>query len=90
MPSRAGEFHPEPLTGRVEDWRAGLGRSLGSLLSRPFVCECPSISTAPRLHPLHVERSLRIARTTLPPLLHAKAYGTYPAGATFSISRRTR
>src|SRR6266436_2817576 len=26
--SRPGEFHPEPLTGRVEDWRAGLGRSL--------------------------------------------------------------
>src|SRR5271157_1180284 len=40
--------------------------------------------------PLHVERSLRIARTTLPHLLHAKAYGTYPAGATFSMSRRTR
>src|ERR1019366_8853525 len=37
------------LPGRVEDWRAGLGRSLGSLLSRPFVCECPSISTVPRL-----------------------------------------
>ena len=28
LPSRPGEFHPEPLTGRVEDWRAGLGRSL--------------------------------------------------------------
>src|ERR1700682_4233056 len=38
-----------PLIGRVEDWRAGLGRSLGSLLSRPFVCECPTISTVPRL-----------------------------------------
>jgi hypothetical protein len=38
-----------PLIGRVEDWRAGLGRSLGSLLSRPFVCECPTISTMPRL-----------------------------------------
>src|SRR5229473_1846202 len=36
-------FHT-PLIGRVEDWRAGLGRSLGSLLSRPFVCECPTIS----------------------------------------------
>ena len=33
---------------RVEDWRAGLGRSLGSPLSRPFVCECPTISTVPR------------------------------------------
>ena len=47
--SGAGEFHPRALSGRVEDWRAGLGRSLGSLLSRPFVCECPSISTVPRL-----------------------------------------
>src|SRR5260370_3999357 len=43
-------FHT-PLIGRVEDWRAGLGRSLGSLLSRPFVCECPTISTMPRLQP---------------------------------------
>ena len=34
--------------GRVEDWRAGLGRCLCSLLSRPFVCECHSISTMPR------------------------------------------
>src|ERR1035437_8939443 len=34
-----------PLIGRVEDWRAGLGRSLCSLLPRPFVCECHTIST---------------------------------------------
>jgi hypothetical protein len=27
----AGEFYPEPLTGRVKDWRTGLGRSLYSL-----------------------------------------------------------
>ena len=33
---------------RVEDWRAGLGRSLCSLFARPFVCECHSISTMPR------------------------------------------
>jgi hypothetical protein len=33
----------EFLTGRVEDWRAGLGRCSCSLLSRPFVCECHSI-----------------------------------------------
>ena len=37
-----------PPISRVEDWRAGLGRSLGSPLSRPFVCECPTISTVPR------------------------------------------
>src|SRR6267154_4044746 len=42
---------PSPLISRVEDWRAGLGRSLGSLLSRPFVCECPTISTMPRFQP---------------------------------------
>src|SRR6266480_3574575 len=40
-------FH-SPLIGRVEDWRAGLGRCSCSLLSRPFVCECHSISTMPR------------------------------------------
>ena len=36
------------IVGRVEDWRAGLGRCSCSLLSRPFVCECHSISTMPR------------------------------------------
>src|SRR6202049_1459902 len=30
---------PSPLIGRVGDWRAGLGRSLCSLLPRPFGCE---------------------------------------------------
>ena len=43
-------FHT-PLIGRVEDWRAGVGRSLCSLLSRPFVCECHTISTIPRFQP---------------------------------------
>jgi len=36
------------VQGRVEAWRAGLGRYSGSLLARPFVCECPTISTMPR------------------------------------------
>jgi hypothetical protein len=40
-----------PLIGRVEDWRAGVGRCLYSLLSRPFVCECHTISTMPRFQP---------------------------------------
>jgi len=55
--SRVGrEFHPEPLTGRVEDWRAGLGRSLYSLflalsfasvtLSRPCTFPAPATSNA--------------------------------------------
>ena len=38
-------------SGRVEDWRAGLGRCLCSLLTRPFVCECHNISTMPRFQP---------------------------------------
>ena len=43
-------FHT-PLIGRVEDWRAGLGRSSCSLLARSFVCECHTISTMPRFQP---------------------------------------
>ena len=43
---RAG-IGPAPA-GRVGDWRAGVGRSLCSLLSRSFVCECHTISTMPR------------------------------------------
>ena len=39
-----------PLS-RVGDWRAGLGRSLCSLLARSFVCECHTISTMPRFQP---------------------------------------
>src|SRR5215471_7749043 len=57
---RCGDLHPArlrpcrlllsilPPKSRVEDWRAGLGRSSCSLLSRSFVCECHSISTVPR------------------------------------------
>src|SRR5208337_881535 len=40
-----------PLTGRVGDWRAGLGRSSCSLLARSFVYECHTISTLPRFQP---------------------------------------
>jgi hypothetical protein len=49
--SRPEEFHPRPLAGRVGDWRAGLGRSLCSPLTRSFVCECHTISTLPRFQP---------------------------------------
>ena len=45
------DFHLRALPGRVEDWRAGVGRSLCSPLSRPFVCECHTISTMPRFQP---------------------------------------
>ena len=40
--------------------------------------------------PRHVERSMRISRTTLSCLLHSKVYGTYLAGATFGPDCRTR
>ena len=40
--------------------------------------------------PLHVAHNVRISRIARPHLLHAKADGTYPAGATFGPSRRTR
>ena len=64
-----------PLIGRVEGWRAGVARGL----------DPRHVSS-----PLHVARNVRISRIARPHLLHAKAYGTYPAGATFGPSRRTR
>src|SRR5215467_3404984 len=80
MPSRPREFHPEPLTGRVEDWRAGLGRSLFS----PFLAlSFASVTLSRPCHvssPRHVERSVRISRTALSCLLHLKGYGTYLLG----------
>ena len=39
------------MVGRVGDWRAGLGRSLCSLLARSFVCECHTTSAVPRFQP---------------------------------------
>jgi hypothetical protein len=79
-----------PPAGRVEDWRAGLGRSLYS----PFLAlSFASVTLSRPCHvssPLHVARSMRISRTARPHLLHATAYGTYPAGATFGPLRRTR
>src|SRR5262245_49218255 len=89
-PSRPREFHPEPLTGRVGDWRAGLGRSLYSLLPRPFGCEVSQhLDHAHVSSPRHVERSVWISLTTLTCLLHAKVYETYLAGATFGCGHRT-
>src|SRR5271166_2386381 len=49
--SRPKEFHLRPLSGRVGDWRAGLGRCLCSPLARSFVRECHIISTMPRFQP---------------------------------------
>ena len=75
--------------GRVEDWRAGLGRSLYSLF---LALSFASVTLSRPCHvssPRHVERSVRISRTALSCLLHLKGYGTYRAGATFGISQRT-
>ena len=81
---------PSLLIGRVGDWRAGLGRSLCSLLPRPFGCEVSQqFDRAYVSSPRHVERSVRISRTTLTCLLRLKGYGTYPAGATFGCGQRT-
>ena len=82
---------PSLLIGRVGDWRAGLGRSLCSLLPRPFGCEVSQHRDRAYVSsPRHVERSVRISRSTLSCLLRPKDYGTYRAGATFGPDRRTR
>ena len=76
---------PSPLIGRVGDWRAGLGRSLCSLLPRPFGCEVSQhLDHAYVSSPRHVERNGRISRFTLTCLLRVEVYATYPAGATFN------
>jgi hypothetical protein len=84
LPSRPEDSHLEPLSGRVGDWRAGLGRCLYSLLPRPFGCEVSQhLDHTHVSSPRHVERSVWISLTTLTCLLRIKGYGTYPAGATF-------
>ena len=61
--------------GRVEDWRAGWGRS---------------ISTLPRFQPPPRRTQHADFPHCAPHLLHVEAYWTYPAEATFGRSRRTR
>src|SRR6516165_5141687 len=64
---------------RVEDWRAGLGRSSCSLLTHPFVCECHSISTMLTFPiPATSNAAHGFPAYTLTCLLHIKGYGTYP------------
>jgi hypothetical protein len=57
--SNPRESHPRVLSGRVENWRAGLGRSLCSLLSCSFVRKCHNISSMPRfqLPPRRTQRA---------------------------------
>ena len=71
--SRPTEFHRQPLSGRVEDWRADL-----AIYSDQTTFPAPSTS----------RRNVRISRIARPHLLHAEAYGTYPAEATFGPVRR--
>src|SRR5215468_9179366 len=79
-----------PLRGRVGGWRAGLGRSLYSLLPRPFGCEVSQHRDRAYVSSLrHVERSVWISLTTHTCLFRITGYGTYPAGATFGGGRRT-
>jgi hypothetical protein len=79
-----------PRVSRVGDWRAGLGRSLCSLLPRPFGCEVSQHRDRAYVSsPRHIERRVWISHATLTCLLRLKGYATYPAGATFGRGRRT-
>ena len=72
--------------GRVGDWRAGVGRSLCSLLSRPFVCECHTISTMPRFQspPPRTQR----ADFPLYALLFASRHGLWGLSCRSDFQRR--
>ena len=67
LTSRPEEFHLRALPGRVEDWRAGLGRCSCCLLSR---LSSASVTASRPCHvssPRHVERSVRISRLSFRP-----------------------
>ena len=74
---------------RVEDWRQ---------LPRRFSLSVAPVSSGSASLPNHrpvssprlLKPSVRFSRTGLSCLLHAKAYGTYPAGWAFGSGRRTR
>src|SRR5258707_11204476 len=55
----------------------GAGRSLGSLLSRPFVC-VPLSRPCHVSSPLHIAGNLRLSRIPPPRLLHTTPHGTSP------------
>jgi hypothetical protein len=69
LPSRPREFHPEPLTGRVEDWRADRPfdratfpapatshAACGFPALRAPICFTPRLMGPIRLGPLSVRR----------------------------------
>lgn len=83
--SGAKESHLRALTGRVENWRAGLGRCLCSLFlalsyARATISQPCHVSNS-RL----VKRSVRFSRTTLSFCLHSKGYDAYRLTALSSL-----
>ena len=74
------------FTGRVEDWRANLGRSLCSLFARPFVRECHNISTISRFQP----PPLRTQHADFPhyALLHISRQGLWDRSCWSCFQRR--
>ncbi|WP_456779909.1 helix-turn-helix domain-containing protein [Bradyrhizobium sp. USDA 3315] len=71
--------------GRVGDWRARFRSKF--VFSCCLALSSASVTASRPCHvssPRHLERSVRISRSTLSCLFHPKVYGTYPAGATFS------
>jgi hypothetical protein len=88
MPRRASTTEPYALmkvssAGHLSPARSQVGSKTGAPVGR-------GVPTVPRFQPLHVARNVRISRIARPHPLHAEVYGTYPAGATFGPSRRTR
>jgi len=64
--SSPGEFHPQALSGRVEDWRGGSYRPCEAKPVLPFRASVPLKRVIyPVSNPRLVKRSVRISRTAL-------------------------
>jgi hypothetical protein len=84
-PSRPVELHHQPLTGRVENWRAGLGRCLCSqFLALSYASATISLPCHVS-NSRHVKRSVRFSRTALSFCLHSKGYDAYRLAALSSL-----
>jgi hypothetical protein len=87
-PKESGARRPSGVAG------PGKGRPGGGSRSEKdrkgaVVCECHTISTAPRFQPGRFEPRVRISRTALSLFAAPQGYGTYRARATFDINQRT-